>query len=62
MNNLNEENIVGIAALLVHAAKIDEQYSENEKEIIKEFLKSYTNTSDLEKIIPRVTQLRSQIL
>jgi len=57
MNNLNEENIVGIAALLVHAAKIDEQYSENEKEIIKEFLKSYTNTSDLEKILKKAEEI-----
>ena len=57
MNNLNEENIVGIAALLVHAAKIDEQYSENEKEIIKEFLKPYTNTSDLEKILKKAEEI-----
>ena len=35
MNTLTKENIIGISALLVHAAKIDENYTEKEKEIIK---------------------------
>ena len=33
MKTLDKENIIGIAALLVHAAKIDEQYSDNEKNL-----------------------------
>ena len=41
MNKLNKENIIGIAALLVHAAKIDEIYSDHEKVLIKDFIKSY---------------------
>ena len=41
MNKLNKENIIGIAALLVHAAKIDEIYSNHEKVLIKDFIKSY---------------------
>ena len=41
MNKLNKENIIGIAALLVHAAKIDEIYSNHEKDLIKDFIKSY---------------------
>jgi len=32
--NLNNEKVL-IVALLIHAAKIDEKYTENEKEIIK---------------------------
>ena len=38
MHNLDQKNLTGIAALLVHAAKIDEQYSEDEKKIIKDFI------------------------
>ena len=41
MTKLNKENIIGIAALLVHAAKIDEIYSNHEKDLIKDFIKSY---------------------
>ena len=37
-NNENESYFVKIAALLVHAAKIDEDYSEKEEEIIKKTL------------------------
>ena len=41
MKNLDKNNIVGVAALLVHAAKIDEIYSDDEKALIKRFIKSY---------------------
>ena len=41
MNNLDQKTITSVAALLVHAAKIDENYSENEKNLIKSFIKSY---------------------
>ena len=34
MQNLDLKSLTGITALLVHAAKIDEQYSEQEKKII----------------------------
>ena len=46
MKTLDIENITGIAALLVHAAKIDEQYSSNEKTLIKQFIKSYSKNND----------------
>ena len=36
-DNINYKNIL-IAALLIHAAKIDENYTENEKNIIKKAL------------------------
>jgi len=35
MNKINKESIIGISALLVHAAKIDEHYSDSEKNLIK---------------------------
>ena len=37
MNSINIENIIGITALLIHAAKIDEQYSNQEKTLIECF-------------------------
>ena len=38
MNKLDKKSIVGISALLVHAANIDEIYSEHEKNLIKGFI------------------------
>ena len=37
-NKIQNKDIVKIAALLIHAAKIDENYSDKEKEIIKKTL------------------------
>ncbi|MDC3040135.1 hypothetical protein OA104_03645 [Candidatus Pelagibacter sp.] len=36
----NERNLVKIGALLIHTAKIDENYSKEEEEIIKKTLQS----------------------
>ena len=38
MNKISNDNLIGVAALLVHAAKIDENYSNFEKNIIKNFI------------------------
>ena len=38
MNKLNKESVIGVSALLVHAANIDEIYTEHEKDLIKEFI------------------------
>ena len=38
MHKFNEKEIITIAALLVHAAKIDEIYSDHEKKIIIDFI------------------------
>ena len=65
MNILNEESIIGIAALLVHAGKIDEQYSDNEKIIIKEFIKSYLKNSNNDEILikaEKIEQNSNQLL
>ena len=51
MNTLDQKSIVGVSALLVHAAKIDEKYSEHEKLLIKEFIKSYLKDDNCEKIL-----------
>ena len=41
MKKLDKESVVGISALLVHAANIDEIYSDHEKDLIKNFINSY---------------------
>ena len=51
METLNKNNITGIAALLVHAAKIDEKYSDKEKNLIKDFIQSYLKDEDKENIL-----------
>ena len=44
-DNQNKENIL-IAALLIHAAKIDENYTESEKKIIKKAIIELNNIDD----------------
>ena len=39
MHKFEQKEIIGITALLIHAAKIDEIYSEKEKIIISNFIK-----------------------
>ena len=59
MNKLDKESIIGISALLVHAANIDENYSSHEKELIKEFIKSYNNENDIESILKKAEAIES---
>ena len=48
----NEKSYSKIAALLIHAAKIDENYEDKEKEIIKKTLIELgAKTSDVDKLI-----------
>ena len=53
MSTLNLENIIGVAALLIHAAKIDEKYSDEEKILVKEFIKSYTDSENIEDVFKK---------
>ena len=65
MNILDEESIIGITALLVHAGKIDQQYSDHEKILIKEFIKSYlknSNNDELLKKAEKIEQNSNQLL
>ena len=53
----NNTNFVKISALLIHAAKIDENYSTEEEEIIQKALLSLgANKDDLESIITKAKQ------
>ncbi len=50
----NNSYLVKIAALLIHAAKIDENYSDKEEEIIKKTLLDLgTNQNNLETLITK---------
>ncbi len=52
-NNQNED-FIDICALLIHAAKIDEDYSDNEKQIIKKTLLLIgVNKEDVENILSK---------
>ena len=58
--NKNQE-IVQIAALLVHAAKIDENYSNKEKEIIKRTLSElFLEEKNIEAILKKAENIESQ--
>ena len=60
MFKLDQKEIIGIAALLIHAAKIDEIYSEKEKKIIISFIKNNTeDSSDIEKFITEAEKLEA---
>ena len=53
-NENNDTQIIKIAALLIHAAKIDEKYSNSEDEIIKQTLIELgSSESNLENIIDK---------
>jgi uncharacterized tellurite resistance protein B-like protein len=51
MNKMDRKNVTGISALLVHAAKIDEIYSNHEKDLIKNFIRSYLKDDDIEEVL-----------
>jgi len=57
MKILDQESITGIVALLVHAAKIDEQYSDQEKLLIKEFIKSYLKDANNDEILEKAEKI-----
>ena len=51
MKKLSKENAIGISALLVHAAKIDEIYSDHERDLVRNFIKSYLKDENIEEIL-----------
>jgi len=43
---MNQEDLIGITALLVHVARIDENYTAKEQEIIKKFITSFSKENE----------------
>ena len=57
---MEKENLKKITALLVHVAKVDENYSEKEKSIIKNFIISFSyNDKDSDVILKEAEKLES---
>ena len=59
MNNLNKENVTAISALLVHAAKIDEIYTDQEKKLIKNFIKSYLKDEEINETLKKAEEIEN---
>jgi uncharacterized tellurite resistance protein B-like protein len=59
MKILDQKEIIGIAALLVHAAKIDEQYSDHEKILIKGFISSYLKENNGDEILKKAEEIEN---
>ena len=55
---MDKENLKGVAALLVHVAKVDEAYTDKEKQIIKSFINSF-NVGDGDLILKEAEELES---
>ena len=57
MKNLDKESVTGISALLVHAAKIDEIYTEKEKDLVRKFIKSYLKEDELNETLKKAEEI-----
>ena len=59
MNKLDKESVIGISALLVHAANIDEIYSDHEKVLIKNFIDSYLDNENVDEILKKAEEVEN---
>ena len=59
MSKLDKKSITGISALLVHAANIDEIYSDHEKDLVKDFIRSYLNNENANEILKEAEKIES---
>ena len=59
MSKLNKESVIGISALLVHAAKIDEIYTEHEKDLVKNFIRSYLKDEDINETLKEAEKIEN---
>ena len=59
-HNSSDETYVEVACLLIHASKIDQNYTENEKEIINKTLKSLgVEENNVPKIVSEAEKLEA---
>ena len=59
MNKIDKKSVIGMTALLVHAANIDEIYSDHEKKLVKDFIKSYLNDVDENEILEEAEKIEN---
>ena len=57
MKKLDKESVIGITALLIHAANIDEIYSNKEKKLIIDFINSYLKDDDANVILKKAEEM-----
>tara|TARA_A100001011_G_C14204181_1_gene797050 strand:+ start:111 stop:500 length:390 start_codon:yes stop_codon:yes gene_type:complete len=58
MEKMEQSDLIGVIALLIHAAKIDENYTEKEEKIIKDFLiKFETNENRQKEVLQKAEKL-----
>ena len=50
---IKKDDVAGVVGLLVHAAKIDEKYTDDEKKMLKKFIKSLEikNSDEIDQIL-----------
>ena len=58
MNKLDKQSVVGISALLVHAA-ISMKYILIMKNLVKDFIKSYLKNEDADEILKKQKTLKT---
>ena len=59
MKKLDKESVTGISALLVHAANIDENYSDHEKNLIKNFINSYLKNENTDEVLKEAEKIEA---
>ena len=60
INKQNNEELIKVCALLVHAAKIDENYTKDEKNIIKKTITSISeNKENIDDILERAEKMEA---
>jgi len=59
MIKLDKKSVVGISALLVHAANIDEIYSDHEKDLVKDFIKTYLEKDNADEILKEAEEIEN---
>ena len=59
MENLKKNQLIGISALLVHAAKVDDNYTDHEKKIIKKFILSQGTNEDIQSILDNAEKIEA---
>ena len=59
MENLEKNQLIGISALLVHAAKVDDNYTDHEKKIIKKFILSQGTNEDIQTILDNAEKIEA---
>jgi uncharacterized tellurite resistance protein B-like protein len=59
MSKLDQKSVTSISALLIHAAKTDENYTEHEKNLIKDFIKSYLKNDDVDAVLTEAEEVEN---